>query len=1087
MKDPKSQISNGKGQTVWSRKRLIFVICHFSLLLLAFGLRLAPLNRYVTPDEPGWVYRAIRFTEAFVARDWAGTAVAGHPGVTTTWLGALSVKATQLLAPTESAAHLEWIRRLAWLDPENGEAFGHLSYFLPCGRVAVALTTTLGLATLGPLLARPFGRRTALLVTGLLAFDPFLVGHSGLLHTDGLVTTFVMLALAAALDGLYEPDRVGWWGLSGVFAGLAILTKTPAIVLLPFVGLIQLIAHLRRHLIPRAPLRDTAKPRSLTQRALSVAFHFLLFLLMATLTIGVLYPALWGDPDATVRSLFSLAERHVESTQRDVFFAGRFQRDPGPIFYPTILLFRLSPIALGGLAIGLAAIRRLSPSRRLTFLLMLTFALGFGALMSVGVKKHDRYLLPVFPPLTVAAAVGWAYLGKHLSERGISLRGRDLPPSFSHPVLLILQALMALAFLSCPLAYANPLAGGPWVASRVIEMDWGEGMGTAARWLNRRTGAKDLVVATDSVPTFASVFAGRTVPVDQVSRADYIALPAHHPADRLSAQPAHRLTLGFVDRAVVYTNTAPVRQAAFLAENAADGDLIVVDADTPLLDHYAGPAIIIPVAHLPTQTAMADQLAEVTSGHTLWLVADPAASPITARHLRQTVESIATPVRTTTIAAAEITSYTRVESEIPAIKSQTATFGHQIDLVDSALPTGPVGEPFDVVLRWQAAVQPPGDLQAALHLYDPAGHVWDSVGQPILNTTTFPASAWAPGEWADNAFRVKVPPHIPPSVYELHLTVNDNAGALLGAWDGDGAFLGVRVVLGEIAIAPPAKPAGQAACDGEKVSADPFVACIPESPPETVPSGDAFTVAIIWSATAAPEGDYAVRWRLADGAGSVVLEETTPLSPYATSSWRAGDSFESRYDLRLAPTTPAGSYGLVLNVLTPDGRAVWSNDHIVNAIEVAHRERRFDLPDDIAHPLDLTLGGGVHLRGFGLIAARASPGDALPLTLYWQGDGPTDIDYTVFVHLVGPDGQNHGQLDYTPGHGASPTSSWAPEQVIVDDLVLPVAADAVAGTYHIAVGLYDAVSGGRLPIVDGSGSLIPDGQAILPVEIIIPE
>jgi hypothetical protein len=55
----------------------------------------------------------------------------------------------------------------------------------------------------------------------------------------------------------------------------------------------------------------------------------------------------------------------------------------------------------------------------------------------------------------------------------------------------------------------------------------------------------------------------------------------------------------------------------------------------------------------------------------------------------------------------------------------------------------------------------------------------------------------------------------------------------------------------------------------------------------------------------------------------------------------------------------------------------------------------------------------------------------------------------------------------------------------VDTLVLPIAADAASGTYHIAVGLYDAASGGRLPVTDASGQRLPDDQVILPIEITV--
>jgi hypothetical protein len=51
---------------------------------------------------------------------------------------------------------------------------------------------------------------------------------------------------------------------------------------------------------------------------------------------------------------------------------------------------------------------------------------------------------------------------------------------------------------------------------------------------------------------------------------------------------------------------------------------------------------------------------------------------------------------------------------------------------------------------------------------------------------------------------------------------------------------------------------------------------------------------------------------------------------------------------------------------------------------------------------------------------RAGP---LPLTLFWRAEGPVAVDYTVFVHVVGPDEAMIGQWDQVPGAGAAPTST----------------------------------------------------------------
>ena len=113
MAKPESQIPNLQSR-ISSRGRLPFAIWYLVFLLLGLTLRLAPLGRYVTPDEPTWVYRSIRFADALAARNWADIPLTAHPGVTTMWLGTLGVTVHRLLDPAGSAAHLDWIRRMTW-------------------------------------------------------------------------------------------------------------------------------------------------------------------------------------------------------------------------------------------------------------------------------------------------------------------------------------------------------------------------------------------------------------------------------------------------------------------------------------------------------------------------------------------------------------------------------------------------------------------------------------------------------------------------------------------------------------------------------------------------------------------------------------------------------------------------------------------------------------------------------------------------------------------------------------------------------------------------------------------------------------
>ncbi|MCP4539319.1 MAG: phospholipid carrier-dependent glycosyltransferase [Chloroflexi bacterium] len=1055
MSNPQVSSEKSKTQSA-SRERLPSFIVHYSLFIVAFLLRLAPLGRYITPDEPVWVYRAIRFTDALAARDWAAVPSTGHPGVTTMWLGSIGIAVQRLLAPTASSAHMDWIRRMAWLAPENGEAFRHLAFFLPWGRITVALITTLGLVALYPMLTRLFDRRVALLTVGLLAFDPFLVGHSGLLHTDALLATFTLLALTTAINGTQGAHRTVWWMLSGFFTGLAMLTKTPAVILPPFILLLCAIPILTRN--SKLKIQNS-----------QLVVHYSLFVASLFITVFTLYPALWVSTSDTFRTLSSFAEKHVGTVQRPIFFAGQTTYDPGPTFYPVVFFFRVSPLVLIGLAIGLVSVHRLPPNRRLTYLLLLTFAIGFGTLMNLGAKKHDRYLLPAFPPLTLAAALGWEHVRKRIASSQI--------------IIPLIQLILTLPFAFYPLTAFNPFTGGPWGAERVLSTTWGEDMGAAARWLNQQPNAEQLTVAALSVPTFAAIFDGHTLPLDHTTLADYVVVSPN----QATGQPIHAARFGFLDHVVVLTNTAPSEQSAYLTTHAGPDDLILLDAHTPLLRTYDGPGTLFSIADLPDQAAVTARLTELNTEHPqLWLLADPAAAPITAAHLRQAMNTIASPVSTATIASTTIVQYTNLGTRPSNPPARISTLGEYIALVDAILPDEPVNTPFPILLRWQALAPIPSDLHVSLHLRDTDGHLWTEVGHPVLNDVTFPTSAWAPYEWTDNILTLKPPERIPPATYALQLTLADSGGAQLGAWDADGQFQGVRVPLGDIEIAPPTAPVSQSLCEEtQALVAGPLQTCASKLSPQTIPSGDMLTLVLTWSSASSPDSDYRIRWRLLDTTDSIALEQTVALSPHPTSNWRAGDSFDTRYNLRLDPALPATDYTLAFNILTPDGRPTWPQDEIMTIVKILPRDRLFKLPSDITHPLHLTLGNLIHLRGFDLDRTQAAPGGTLPITLYWQADGPTDLDYTIFIHLVGPDGRSYGQVDQFPGAGAAPTTSWALGQVTVDAINLPVAPDAPAGQYHVAFGMYNAASGGRLPITDASGRLLPDGRAFLPPEITI--
>ena len=72
----------------------------------------------------------------------------------------------------------------------------------------------------------------------------------------------------------------------------------------------------------------------------------------------------------------------------------------------------------------------------------------------------------------------------------------------------------------------------------------------------------------------------------------------------------------------------------------------------------------------------------------------------------------------------------------------------------------------------------------------------------------------------------------------------------------------------------------------------------------------------------------------------------------------------------------------------------------------------------------------------------------------------------VFAHILGQDHTLAGQHDSAPRNGASPTSTWQPGAIMLDTHALAIDPSAPAGVYVLQVGLYDAGTGERLPLLD---------------------
>ncbi len=148
-------------------------------------------------------------------------------------------------------------------------------------------------------------------------------------------------------------------------------------------------------------------------------------------------------------------------------------------------------------------------------------------------------------------------------------------------------------------------------------------------------------------------------------------------------------------------------------------------------------------------------------------------------------------------------------------------------------------------------------------------------------------------------------------------------------------------------------------------------------------------------------------------------------------------------------------------------RRVWDDHHIV------YFGRR--VPEDqIPNRVDAQVGDSIELLGYDLANRDQMIGSSQPeiqgtpqvlgVTLYWRVKTPVKEDYTVFVHLLDPEGQLVTQHDGQPLQGYLPTSKWPVSDVIPDQHALLLPAGLSPGRYQLIAGMYALETLERLPV-----------------------
>ncbi len=133
--------------------------------------------------------------------------------------------------------------------------------------------------------------------------------------------------------------------------------------------------------------------------------------------------------------------------------------------------------------------------------------------------------------------------------------------------------------------------------------------------------------------------------------------------------------------------------------------------------------------------------------------------------------------------------------------------------------------------------------------------------------------------------------------------------------------------------------------------------------------------------------------------------------------------------------------------------------------------RVLDALPPMEHELPANFGNQVRLLGYTIETETPRPGDTLHVIFYWESQGPTEASYTVFAHLLDPEGRQVSQEDSMPMSNLHPTTVWRAGEVVVDGVYeLPIPLDAPPGSYALEFGLYNVIGGQRLDVLDHLGN-----------------
>ncbi len=385
------------------------------------------------------------------------------------------------------------------------------------------------------------------------------------------------------------------------------------------------------------------------------------------------------------------------------------------------------------------------------------------------------------------------------------------------------------------------------------------------------------------------------------------------------------------------------------------------------------------------------------------------------------------------------------------IEALNATFGDVITLhgfqLDSA--TIPSNNQLPITLYWQALQPPPANYLVTLRLLDTAGNIALTGPAEVPVGQMYPTAAWPLDDVVADYHAFALDPSLPPGDYQLQV-------GLFPAFSTDGlltesgaAWQTLRAVI----ITPPTDtPQPQRL---ERIRLADGIWLMGYDAPATVAPGSRLSVTYYWQSSS-------------NVVAQVCLAEVC--QPVAV---RAGEGLT---ESKVTFTAPEAARTVGLSVGLPGVKAEcsWWFAPPADTCSLTN----LSIEGAALAPNAINFDNQIVLDSLKVETPQAGPGQTVIVSAQWHGLKSMSEDYTVFVHLLGPDGMVHGQVDMWPVQGTLPTTQWQVNAPVADRFEVRVPDDAPLGDYKVEVGWYLLATLDRLPVVNANGVAIDDRYLI---------